>query len=97
MFQLMERFPEADLGCPGPLVHEMESLVGHYEEFLVASLRRQPTDLTVWMANRILNSRLSVTQRSQWLNELRRVLEHPLAPQSTKESVLSFLEHQSDL
>jgi len=93
MFQAIERYPEADLGCPGPLVHEMEA-IGHYEEALVHSLRRQPTDLTVWMVNRILNSALSVAKRASWLAELRKASVHPRAPHSTKQSARSFSRYQ---
>ena len=56
IFALIERFPNADLGSPGPLVHELES-TGDYQQELRSSLRRLPTVLTLWIVNRILNSR----------------------------------------
>ena len=93
MFSLIERFPEADLGSPGPLVHELED-IPEYQPSLRESLHRQPTDLTVWMVNRILNSQLDQAQREMWLNELRAALAHPLSPTSTKESAYDFLQHQ---
>lgn len=93
MFSLIERFPEADLGSPGPLVHELED-IPEYQPLLRESLHRQPTDLTVWMVNRILNSQLDPAQREIWLNELRAALTHPLSPTSTKESAYDFLQHQ---
>src|SRR5437868_2568461 len=85
IFELLERFPDAEFGSPGPLVHELEAIPG-YELFLPESLHRQPTDLTVWMVNRILNSNVSDEQRNVWLAELRLVLEHPSARESTRES-----------
>ncbi|MES2298652.1 MAG: hypothetical protein V4582_16525 [Pseudomonadota bacterium] len=93
ILDLLERFPEAEFGSPGPLVHELEAIPGN-ELLLPESLHRQPTDLTVWMVNRILNSVVSNEQRSMWLTELRLVLEHPNAPESTCEAVRDFLEHQ---
>lgn len=48
---VMERHHDAELGAPGPLVHELEALPG-YEPLLRESLARQPTGLTVWMVNR---------------------------------------------
>jgi len=51
LFAVMERFPDAELGTPGPLVHTLERI--NYVEELVASLRRRPTPHAVWMVNRI--------------------------------------------
>lgn len=51
LFAVMERFPDAELGTPGPLVHTLERM--DYAEELVASLRRRPTPHAVWMVNRI--------------------------------------------
>jgi hypothetical protein len=94
MFSVLERFPEADLGSPGPLVHELEAIPG-YERELKNSLARKPTDLTVWMANRILNAAATQEMRSAWLNELRLALRHPLATASARESAQEFLEYQA--
>jgi hypothetical protein len=93
MLGLIERFPDADLGSPGPLVHELEAIPG-YEPFLLQSLRRQPADLTVWMANRILNTELPTEVRTAWLNELRMVLKNPKAKESTRDAANEFLEFQ---
>ena len=93
MFAVIERFPEADLGSPGPMVHELEAIDG-YQPLLRASLHRQPTDLSVWMVNRILNSDSTPLEREIWLEEMRLACVHPLCPISTRESVLEFLEYQ---
>jgi hypothetical protein len=69
IFGLLERFPDADLGSPGPLVHELEAIDG-YQPFLRESLRRRPTATTVWMVNRILNAPLTEEDRRAWMNEL---------------------------
>src|SRR5205814_10377679 len=34
LFDVMERMPDADLGSPGPLVHTLERMLGHYEREL---------------------------------------------------------------
>ncbi|WP_334484472.1 hypothetical protein [Bradyrhizobium algeriense] len=93
MFSLLERFPDAEFGSPGPLVHELEAIPG-YLPLLRDSVHRQPTHLTVWMINRVLNANLSSDQRGAWLSELRAVLEHPLASEQTRRSAEDFLEHQ---
>jgi hypothetical protein len=93
MFGLLERFPDAEFGSPGPLVHELEAIPG-YLPLLRDSVRRQPTYHTVWMINRLLNSKLPSEQRASWLLELRGALEHPLASEQTCKSAERFLEAQ---
>jgi hypothetical protein len=56
VLQLFERHPDGDFGVPGPLVHAIEkySRCG-YEDCLLASLKRQPTTHTLWLAHRVVN------------------------------------------
>lgn len=95
VFALIERFPEAELGAPGPLVHELESL-GGYNQQLSLSVRRRPTDLTVWMVNRILNSSSAPQDRAPWLSLLRLAAEHPGASDPVKRSARDFLIFQEE-
>lgn len=90
---LIERYPEAELGSPGPLVHELEAIPG-YEFHLRDSVARQPAYLSIWMVSRILNSELSLDERSVWLKVLRSVLTHPLASADLRQEASEFLEHQ---
>jgi hypothetical protein len=94
MLALLERYPFAEFGSPGPIVHTLEAL-GGYEDNLKASLNRQPTDLTVWMVNRILNSDPSSKDREMWLTELRSASLHPKAPDQVKKAALAFLHYQA--
>jgi hypothetical protein len=57
-FRFMERNSHAHLGMPGPLVHFLERFYPRYIEALKASVLRVPTMHTLWMLNRMLNSRL---------------------------------------
>ncbi len=91
---LIERHPEAELGSPGPLVHELEAIPG-YKPFLRDSILRQPTDLSIWMLNRILNSGISPDARSSWFQVMRTVLTHPLASEEAQQTASDFLAHQS--
>ena len=93
IFRLIERHPEAELGSPGPLVHMLESIPG-YEPFLRDSVLRQPVDLSIWMVNRILNSEISTSARSNWIAVLEAVLEHPLASREAQDVASSLLKHQ---
>jgi hypothetical protein len=97
MFALIERYPDADLGTPGPLVHCIESLgVARYQQQLIDSVRRQPAQLNVWMVNRILNSNLDPSHRQALLDLLRSVPRHPSAPARVVELARGFLAHQAD-
>ena len=94
LFALLERHRQADFGTPGPLVHALESQPG-YPELLAASLERQPTELTAWMANRLLNSKLPRDDRDAWLKRLTVVTSHPQAAASVRESAIRFLDFQA--
>jgi hypothetical protein len=95
MFGLMERYPNAYLGTPGPLVHSIESLgIENYEPLLIESVRRQPTELTVWMVNRILNTELSPEHRRSLLELLAAVPDHPRLATHVADNALRFLKHQ---
>jgi hypothetical protein len=93
ILSLIERYPEAELGSPGPLVHELESIPG-YESFLRDSVLRQPADLNVWMVNRILNSEVSQDVRLDWLDVMSQVLKHSGASKEVQQTAADFLECQ---
>jgi hypothetical protein len=96
MFSLMERFPEAYLGTPGPLVHSIESLgINRYEPLLIESVKRQPTELGVWMLNRILNIALPGEHRERLLELMRSAGRHPKCPARVAGLAEQFLEYQA--
>jgi len=94
LFALLERHPQADFGTPGPLVHALESLPG-YPALLADSLERQPTELTAWMANRLLNSKLVRDDRADWLRRLTVVTSHAKAAAGVRDSAIRFLDFQA--
>ena len=94
LLALLERHPQADFGTPGPLVHALESQAG-YPGLLAASLERQPTELTAWMANRLLNSKLPREERAAWLRHLTVVTSHPRAAAGVRDSAIRFLDFQA--
>ncbi len=58
ILSLFERHPDEDFGMPGPLAHVAERFYRKgYEDDLEVSLRRSPTSLTIWLANRIINAK----------------------------------------
>jgi len=53
----MEEHPHIDFGSPGSVVHFIERFYGpSYKQSLLASLDRRPTQHTIWLLNRVLNS-----------------------------------------
>jgi hypothetical protein len=94
LLALLERHPHADFGTPGPLVHALETQPD-YPRLLADSLERQPTELTAWMANRLLNSRLPLDERAAWVKRLTVVTSHPKAAASVRDSAIRFLDFQA--
>jgi len=94
LLALLERHPQADFGTPGPLVHVLESQTG-YPALLAESLERQPTELSAWMANRLLNSKLPMDERVAWLKRLTAVTSHPKAVAGVRDSAIRFLDFQA--
>jgi len=94
LFALLERHPQADFGTPGPLAQALEALP-QYPELLAASLQRQPTELTAWLANRLLNAKLPRDDRARWLQRLTTVASHPRAAAGVRDSAIRFLDFQA--
>jgi hypothetical protein len=94
LLEVLERHPQADFGTPGPLVNALEGQPG-YADLLAASLERQPTELTAWMANRLLNSKLPRDDRNAWLKRLTVVTSHPKAAANVRDSAIRFLDFQA--
>ncbi len=94
LLALLERHPQADFGTPGPLVHTLECQPD-YPALLAQSLERQPTELTAWMANRLLNSKLPRDDRTAWLKRLTAVTSHPKAAAPVRDSAIRFLDFQA--
>jgi len=95
IFELIEKYPDADFGNPGPLVHTLEATNGLYEDSLQKSLNRKPTRLTVWMLNRIINAERNEIIKENLISRLISLRNHPLIDSATKDFVQDFIEHQT--
>jgi dihydrofolate synthase / folylpolyglutamate synthase len=91
---LLERFPDAEFGTPGALVHELERQ-RLSEAALAASLARQPTFLTVSMVNRAMNLTDDPAALERWRGLLRAVTEHPRAADWVRTAASRYLQHQA--
>jgi hypothetical protein len=91
LLAVVERLRDTDLGSPGPIVHTIEA-IGGYHDLLAESVARQPTPLSLWMINRILNSETDHAKRHRWISALETAAtcEHLESAASAR----SFLEHQ---
>ena len=92
ILRFMEQHPDDDLGGPGPLVHLLEKLPG-YEPELLMSLRKAPTELTVWMLNRIINLSTGDAKASL-LALMREIAGNALADPGAREAATDLLRHQ---
>ncbi|MER2564365.1 MAG: folylpolyglutamate synthase/dihydrofolate synthase family protein [Myxococcaceae bacterium] len=93
VFALLERFPDAEFGTPGALIHEVERRPG-FEADLEASLSRQPTFLTVSMVNRLMNLTEAPAALLRWSRVLEGVTVHPRASDWVQKAARRYLEHQ---
>ncbi len=92
IFAYFERYSNADLGSPGPLVHFIEKAFPHYVEELLSSLNRRPVAYSLWMANRILNAQIEESLRTRLLQALTCASKHPLASEDEKEQAFEFVQ-----
>jgi len=74
ILKLMETHPDVDFGTPGPLVHFVEQFYrAGYEEQLLLSLKRCPTEHMVWMMRRVLNG-MSESEQQRFITDLSHLL-----------------------
>jgi len=96
IFELFEANPQSDFGCPGPLVHFIEAHYPKYLDELKNSIGQSPTPHTLWMLNRILNSRLNPQDRSDLTSILRSASENPRVDEEVRDCAIEFLELQQE-
>jgi hypothetical protein len=96
MFRVIENLADSDLGSPGPLVHTLERMRGRYEDELVASIKRKPTCLSIWMVNRLLNVVQTSEQRQAYLTLLGLAAKHHAASEQARQDAQSFIDYQTD-
>jgi hypothetical protein len=77
------------------VVHVLER-IGDYGSELEASIRRQPTPLTAWMVNRMLNADPEPHQRYKLLGLLRAAARHPKSPSDTVLDARDLLDDQAE-
>lgn len=95
VFRFMEAHPNIDYGNPGPLVHFCERFYYNgYEEELVHSIDRQPTAITVWMLNRLMNGTSVDSTWQSYFEVLRRASVSSKSDADTAALIKDYLDHQ---
>lgn len=90
LLKLLEDNPDVDFGSPGPIVHFVEKYYKKgYEEKLIVSLYRSPTNHTLWMLNRIINSSEN-EQKQQYLSVLSDIIERSIEDKKIDEQAKYF-------
>jgi hypothetical protein len=93
VLKFMEDHPGIDYGMPGHLVHFIEKFhEKDYDEKLVESLRRKPTDHTTWMLNRVINGTKLQESRERLVGIMEETAMHPKADETTRERAKGFLD-----
>ena len=94
MINLLERHPQVEFGTPGQPIHTIESYGAHYEDLLLASLDRQPTFMTIWMLNRIINATKGF-RKEKLVYQIKSCMTHPSADKQAKDYASNFYEFQT--
>jgi len=90
ILRFMEEHPTLDYGMPGPLVHFVEEFHSNgHEEKLIESVSKNPTMVTVWMLNRVLNGTEDPAKRRPLIWALEQASSK--ADEATLERIQGFL------
>ena len=95
ILRLIEKYPTADFGSPGPLVHTVERFRGQYELKLLDSLDRRPTPLTIWMLNRVINGETNEARQRTLIKRLDGITRDLNVDDEVRKNAMEFLRFQS--
>lgn len=95
IFDWFDQKFDKHLGSPGALVHFVEKQ-NDYHDLLRSSIESKPTELTVWMVNRICNA-LSGIQKRPWLLLLKDAASNPNADDVACAMADEYLEYHGGI
>jgi hypothetical protein len=94
LLRIFERFPDKDCyGVFWSILHGLESLPG-YEVRLVESIRRQPSEFSLLMINRILNGGQTRAGEVDLMGLLEEIAADPKYSTSVREEAREYIEWQ---
>jgi hypothetical protein len=92
ILQFIEKYPSIDYGAPGALAHFVETFYKRgYEEKLLESICRRPTQHTIWMLNRLINGTKDPVEKQRYVTVMAQAKSNPTADQLTVDSINEFL------
>lgn len=93
IYSFMEKYPLVDWGMPGEFVNFLESFSNEVEEeYLLASISRQPTMHTVWMINRLINAS-DIDTKQRYLQILCKIANDDTVAKEISDSAQDFLNY----
>jgi hypothetical protein len=95
IFRFFEKHPLSDVGVPGTLVHFAEQFYPRYRAVHLHSLRTAPSYCAIIMANRVLNSELSISERAEYIGALMGILQNTGAPVEVRDAAQHFIDYQA--
>lgn len=91
LLHLLERHPTTYFGDPGEIVHFIEQFRTEYEKYLIASVKRTPTNTTVWMLNRCINAG---ERTEELLDILREIVGREDVDKEIKDRTQEYIDFQ---
>jgi hypothetical protein len=83
----MSDHPDLNYGMPGAFVHFIETFPEEaYVDFLIANIRKQPTEHNIWMLLRIMNTWKS-PRHAEYVEVMKQALLHPQIGATVKETL----------
>ncbi len=95
LLKYMEENPYIDYGMPGPVVHYIERYYQKgYEQLLYESLLKKPTQHTLWMLNRIINSP-ALADKDKYMSLLRSISADKTIEENVRHDAQRFMDYQN--
>jgi hypothetical protein len=92
LFHLFERFPEGDAsGLFWSVLDDLEQMPG-YEQELIKSVKRKPSEFSLRMVNRLLNNGVTRVGDVDLLDLLMSVADDPTQPENIRSWARDFVE-----
>jgi hypothetical protein len=94
LLRIFERFPQADgFGVFWSILHRIEAMSG-YEPFLLASIKREPSEFTIMMVNRIINGGKKAIEGVNLMSLLSDIEASANYSEGIRKTAKGFLEYQ---
>jgi hypothetical protein len=95
IFRFYEKYPDIELGNPGPLVTLMENSGINYVPALLTSLESKPTYVTVNILARVVNTDIDNVDKVRYLAIIDAIAKSTDANESAIASAKEYLEHRA--